>query len=44
VSPKTPGLALGVQDELELTMGKLGEKHGENVLILQLFTPTWSVV
>lgn len=43
MSPKAPRPALGIQDELGLTTGKLGEKHGKNVLVLQLFTATWSV-
>lgn len=39
---ESPGLALGTQDELGLTTRKLGEKGGENVLVLQLMV-TWSI-
>lgn len=36
---ESPCLALGMQDDLELTTGKLGEKGGENILVVQL----WSI-
>lgn len=40
--PESPGLTLGMRDEVGFSTRKLGEKRGENILVVQL-TVTWSM-